>query len=89
VRLTIDGSYLIGRFTVNCECGDSWHGCAEPIGESRYSPALPIGDAVVHVKLMHKGAQIEVCFTLLFERWLHDYWKFESLRQLEVRSIRR
>jgi hypothetical protein len=80
MRLTIDGTFSNGVYRVDCECGTHWSGRAHPYGAA-WSPALPIAEATVHVKLNHEGEQLELRFLRRFEEWLEKYWEWESLRQ--------
>jgi hypothetical protein len=81
VKLSIDGSKHTGAYRVECECGDHWSGQAENQGRFDFCPALPIAEAVVHMKLQHPEGLIDLRFTARFTDWLHRFWEVESLRE--------
>ncbi len=81
-RLTIDGAAHSGGYRVDCECGDNWSGIGERIGEHNHSPALPIAECVVHVRLCHSVAELDLRFTSRFESWLEHYWNSVNLRAM-------
>jgi len=80
-RILIDGAEHSGRYRCTCECGDTWNGQCEYTRVSGYLPALPVADCIVHMKLAHTGALVDVRFTQRFTRWLEKYW---TLRQEET-----
>jgi hypothetical protein len=79
-RLLIDGSSHTGNYRVICDCDDAWTGRAEAIGTVNWSPALPIAECVVHMKICHDGALIDLQFTDRFRSWLTSYWERANLR---------
>jgi len=81
VRLDIDGSAHTGNYQVRCvSCSDQWTGQGEQIGAANFSPALPIAECVVHVKLGHQGQEVDIRFTERYRQWLISYWERASLR---------
>ena len=82
MKLAIDGSLAMGTYRVDCECGDTWHGQAENIGRLEWSPALPIAECVVHMKLVHPELGLDIRFSERFRQWLVRYWDQTNLRLL-------
>ncbi len=79
-KLNIDGAKHTGCYRVDCECGNHWSGQGVAINSYSWSPALPIAEAVAHMKLEHAQGLIELRFSARFEVWLLDYWERETLR---------
>jgi hypothetical protein len=84
MNVVIDGSNLKGQYRVNCECGTVWSGVAERDGTDLYSPALPIAESVMHMRLSHELDLLELSFSERFSNWLAKYWDVvsNSTRQL-------
>jgi len=81
LTMTIDGAKHSGHYRVVCECGGVWTGEGEPIGAVNWSPALPVAEAVVHMKMGHEGGYVDLRMTERFREWLISYWERASLRQ--------
>lgn len=75
MRLAFDGSQRTGTYRVDCECGTNWSGQAEPAGVRTWSPALPVAESIVHMRLTHDGDSPELRFTHRFSDWLEQYWE--------------
>jgi hypothetical protein len=82
MKIAIDGSYRTGNYRCECECGTNWHGQGEPIGTVNFSPALPIAETVVHMKLTHHGTLLDIRWSDRFAEWLLRYWERASLRMV-------
>jgi hypothetical protein len=80
IRLDIDGTSHTGNYRVDCECRTSWHGQGEPIGSVNWSPAAPIAECIVHLKLCHNADRGDMWFSDRFRLWLIHYWEREALR---------
>jgi len=85
-RIIIDGAAHSGGYRCQCDCGTVWHGRGESMGVADYSPALPVAEAVVHMKMNHPGAFLDVAFTERFRGWLTNYWERCSLRAAQRQS---
>ena len=79
-RLLIDGSAHTGTYRVTCDCAATRSGRGEAIGAVNWSPALPVAECVVHMKLEHSGAFLDLQFTERFREWLASYWERANLR---------
>lgn len=80
MAMAIDGAQGTGRYRVDCECGQNWSGQCERFGAASYTPALPIAECVVHLRMCHEGGTPNLRFSLRFEQWLTHYWELMSLR---------
>ena len=80
IRMTIDGGSHSGNYQVDCECGTKWHGQGEVIHLADYSPALPIAECVVHLRMSHPDNGMDIRFTDRFSAWLATYWDRASRR---------
>lgn len=80
MKVAIDGDRVVGLYRVDCECGDSWQGDAERLTESHFSPALPVAEAVAHIRLCHEGDQLDVRFSTKFSDWLVGHWDHVSMK---------
>jgi hypothetical protein len=80
IQLRVDGAKHTGTYRVECECGDTWGGQGEPIGAVNWSPALPIAECCVHVKMLHPNAGLDLQFSERFRDWLLSYWERANLR---------
>jgi hypothetical protein len=78
--VTIDGSGHTGTYQVQCDCGLVWTGCGESTGVASWSPALPIAECVVHMKLTHPRDFVDLRMTERFRNWLSLYWEQASTR---------
>lgn len=77
MKIAIDGSPQ-GGYRADCECGTSWSGTTLR-DESRFaSPALPVAEAVVHMRMCHDNVGLQLVFTWRFENWLEKYWDHSS-----------
>jgi len=79
-RILIDGSAHTGSYRATCDCTDVWLGRAESTGVANWSPALPIAEAVVHMKMCHPNAYLDLQFTDRFRGWLTSYWEHANMR---------
>jgi len=84
LKVSIDGGRHSGGYRVTCACGDMWTGQGAPDGVSMWSPALPVAEAVVHLKTAHQGVTLELVFTPRFDEWLVAYWQRQNQRQEHV-----
>jgi len=82
MKIAIDGNTHTGNYKCECECGSTWIGQGEPIGAVNFSPALPIAEAVVHMKLQHPTIPLDLRWSHRFTAWLLHYWERASLRQV-------
>lgn len=80
MKIAIDGGNT-GQYQANCECGMSWHGQSYRDRSSVWSPALPIAEAVVHMRMCHDEHTLQLVFTWRMENWLEAYW-----RQADIHS---
>jgi len=87
LRLDIDGSAHTGTYRVVCDCGTIWTGRGEAIGAVNFSPALPIAECVVHIKMCHKGSLQDLRFSDRFSAWLTAYWEREGLRRMRAGGL--
>jgi len=85
-RVTIDGNHFVATYRCQCECGDSWHGTAEPFRPGDPSPALPIAEVIVHMRLAHGGALVDIQFTQRFKAWLLWHWEKANDRAIVTPS---
>jgi hypothetical protein len=85
-RLLIDGSAHTGTYRVTCDCDDVWSGRGEATGTVNWSPALPIAECVVHMKMCHDGALVDLQFTDRFRAWLTSYLERANLRLMREGS---
>lgn len=81
IKMVVHGSYQRGRYIVECECGQKWEGRGITDALMNFSPALPIAETVVHMKLEHPVELQELRFTESFRAWLHHYWEIAALRE--------
>jgi hypothetical protein len=88
-RITIDGSRDLHTYRVRCDCGDIWHGTAELITPDEANPALPIAETIVHMRLQHNAAFLDVRFTQRFALWLESYWEHANEREVWREAGRR
>lgn len=79
MKMGIDGSNIAGYYRVDCECGTSWQGQTERFVKANWSPALPVAECVVHMKLEHSGHQLHIAFSEQFREWLVHYWEIANL----------
>ena len=77
MKIALDGSAR-GAYRGDCECGTTWNGQAEVDGSRIPSPALPVAETVVHMKMCHDNTNLELVFTWRFEQWLKVYWDRSS-----------
>ncbi len=89
IVVLIDGALHTGNYQATCDCSFVWHGQGQRDNGVHFSPALPIAEAVAHVKLAHVGGKLEVEFTDRFTDWLVNYWQRESARQAVNRTLAR
>lgn len=75
MKVVIDGARHSGNYRCVCECGQAWHGQGEPASTAAFSPAMPIAEAVAHVRLCHAGVGIALDLSGQFEDWLEAHWK--------------
>src|SRR5258708_3188943 len=80
MKIAVDGRSLFGSYECQCECGLTWKGEGEELRPGLYSPALPIAEAVVHMKMCHPELQLDLRMTADFQHWLTHYWEISSLR---------
>lgn len=82
MKIAVDGDHVLGTYRVDCECGTHWSG--RVVGDliSKASPALPIAEVVVHMRLAHEGQLLDLRFSERFRRWLQHYWELASLEEL-------
>jgi hypothetical protein len=80
MKIAIDGNAHTGNYRCDCECGSHWIGQGEPIGPVNFSPALPIAEAIVHMKLQHPTVPLDLRHSHRFNEWLLSYWERASLR---------
>lgn len=81
MKIAIDGSVTNGRYRVECECGMVWNGTAEHNRLNQWSPALPVAECAVHLKLEHPNTLLDLRFTSRFTRWLESHWEHSNERQ--------
>lgn len=74
MKIAIDGCKT-GSYRGDCECGMSWTGHTERDRSTVWSPALPIAEAVVHMRMCHDDTFLQLVFTWRFENWLETYWR--------------
>ena len=72
--LTINGNHESGAYAVSCSCGQTWRGIGRAMVFGGFNPAMPIAEAVVHVRLSHPTDRLQLDFTALFGHWLELYW---------------
>jgi hypothetical protein len=89
MKVAIDGRSFFGGYEVQCECGDRWKGTGEELRHGFFSPALPIAEAVVHMRLCHPGVQLDVHMTADFESWLASYWEWANMREASQLTVPR
>jgi hypothetical protein len=77
MKIAIDGSGA-GSYRADCECGTTWSGRTHLDQCGIASPALPVAEAVVHMKMCHDDTALQLCFTWRFEEWLKRYWDRSS-----------
>jgi hypothetical protein len=82
VKIAIDGSKATGRYRVDCECGTSWTGEGEMLGIMQFSPALPVAETVVHMRLEHPEQELDARFSARFNSWLAAYWDAANIREM-------
>jgi hypothetical protein len=76
VRIAIDGAEHTGNYRVDCHtCGDHWIGQGDPLPKLRYSPTLPVAEAITHALLHHPKTPLQVEFTARYREWLLSYWQ--------------
>jgi hypothetical protein len=80
IKIVIHGGHQSGKYIVECECGMNWEGRGIVDALLTFSPALPIAESVVHMKLAHPVELLDVRFTEAFKGWLQKYWEVASLR---------
>jgi len=73
--VAFDGNSTNGSYRVDCECGTNWSGQAEPAGVRSWSPALPVAECVVHMRLAHQSELPIIRFTTRFNDWHQQYWE--------------
>lgn len=87
MTVSIDGSVKTGRYRCECECGATWNGKGELLGRWWFSPALPVAEAVVHMRIEHPVKLLEVRFTERFGRWLENHWELANLRAASALEV--
>lgn len=80
LKVAIDGSAHTGNYRVQCACADTWNGQGERINDSSWSPAMPVAEAIVHMRLMHSGMRCDLDFSDRYRAWLAVYWEQASRR---------
>lgn len=75
MEISISGREEVGSYSVRCSCGQYWRGRALPMQNGTYNPALPIAEAVVHFRLIHATARLEVVLDEPYSFWLQRYWE--------------
>ncbi len=80
VTVNIDGAQHSGNYRCDCECGANWYGQGEQISPVGYSPAMPLAEAVVHMRLAHHRAHADLRLSGRMEDWLETYWRCLSDR---------
>jgi hypothetical protein len=80
LKVAIDGSAHTGNYRVECACQDYWGGQGETTGETSWSPALAIAEAIVHMRMRHGGARADIEFSDRFRAWLTVYWEQATRR---------
>lgn len=81
MKMAIDGNASLGRYRVECECGTNWSGETPAELGTGFSPALPVAECIVHMRLEHPDFRPDIRFSKRFEEWLARYWDRESHRQ--------
>jgi hypothetical protein len=74
-RVVIDGNARTGLYRCTCACGDVWTGTAGLNAARTHIPALPIAEAVAHVRMTHPAEMLDASFTKRFEDWLQADWE--------------
>ena len=87
MKIAIDGSAHTGNYRADCECSATWQGQGEAITTVAWSPALPIAEAVVHMRLAHSDDQANIRFSDRFRAWLIAYWDQASRRQKRTAAV--
>jgi len=75
MEISIYGVEEVGSYSVRCSCGQYWRGRALPMQNGSYNPAMPLAEAVVHFRLLHATARLEVVFDEPYSFWLQRYWE--------------
>ena len=89
MKIVLDGTRP-GTYRGDCECGMSWSGRTEPDSSGIASPALPVAEAVVHMKMCHDETNLQLYFTLRFEWWLKAYWdRYSNWEGLAAAQMKR
>ena len=77
MKIALDGSPN-GGYRGDCECGTSWCGHTWQDKSGMNSPALPVAEAVVHMRMCHDEEFLQLVFSWRFENWLQNYWDRSS-----------
>jgi len=73
--LIVNGDSSDGAYAVGCSCGQTWRGQARGMVFGGFNPAMPVAEAVVHVRLAHPSDKLALDFSPAFSRWLEHYWE--------------
>jgi hypothetical protein len=87
LKVEIDGSSHTGTYRVKCACETYWNGQGEATGDLSWSPALPIAEAVVHMRLQHGGTRADLDLSDRFKAWLQVYWEQASRRVARQQAV--
>jgi hypothetical protein len=80
MKVAIDGQRVVGLYRVDCECGGTWRGDAERSTPNHFSPALPVAEAVAHMRMCHPEELLDVRFSEKFSEWLVSHWEYVSFQ---------
>ena len=76
----IDGSGHLGTYRVTCDCSAFWNGAVHKATDGSYSPALPIAEVCVHMRMAHSDQVADIRFSERFSEWLIKFWELESAK---------
>ncbi len=82
MRIHIDGAAHTGNYRCACDCLTQWQGHGQPAIGGKFSPALPIVEAVMHHKLEHTAYVLDLQFSPRFVAWVTDFWALTSGAQM-------
>lgn len=82
----IHGDPVLGRYTIECECGFKLSGLGESALHTRYSPLMAIADACAHFRFAHQGDQPDFRFSPSLFAWMHSYWVAATNARLDATS---
>lgn len=74
MKMAIDGNANTGAYRGDCECGFAWNGQALSDVMGGWSPAYPVAESIVHMKLAHPDQLLDLRFSERMKRWMIDYW---------------